>query len=198
MPSRIVMGALAALAAIATAAAQQPAQPYAGLQARQIRALSAEQIADFTAGRGMGLALAAELSGYPGPLHVLELADRLALTDIQRAAIQRQYDSMKAEAIELGRRLIAAEQELDRAFADRTITPERLHAATQTAAALSGELRSTHLRYHLATAAVLNAEQIRRYAELRGYVGARAAPSGHSVHHGADHRPHQQPVGPGR
>jgi DNA invertase Pin-like site-specific DNA recombinase len=30
----------------------------------------------------MGLALAAELNGYPGPLHVLEMADRLQLTHI--------------------------------------------------------------------------------------------------------------------
>ena len=28
----------------------------------------------------MGLALAAELNGYPGPLHVIELADSLRLT----------------------------------------------------------------------------------------------------------------------
>ena len=36
-------------------------------------------MADLRAGRGMGLALAAELNGYPGPAHVLELADKLDL-----------------------------------------------------------------------------------------------------------------------
>ena len=56
----------------ATAVAQTP---YAGMQARQIKALSEQQISDLDAGRGMGLALAAELNGYPGPSHVLELAD---------------------------------------------------------------------------------------------------------------------------
>ena len=49
--------------------------PYAGMQARPIKALSEQQVADLAAGRGMGLALAAELNGYPGPSHVLELAD---------------------------------------------------------------------------------------------------------------------------
>ncbi len=52
---------------IGNAAAQSP---YAGMQARPIKALSAEQIADLKAGRGLSLALAAELNGYPGPRHV--------------------------------------------------------------------------------------------------------------------------------
>ena len=54
--------------------------PYAGMQSRAVKALTDQQIADLRAGRGMGLALAAELNGYPGPMHVLELADRLSLS----------------------------------------------------------------------------------------------------------------------
>ena len=42
-------------------------RPYTGLQTRPLKALSAEQIADLKAGRGMSLALAAELNGYRGP-----------------------------------------------------------------------------------------------------------------------------------
>ena len=41
--------------------------PYAGLQQRGVKALSDQQLGDLRAGRGMGLALAAELNGYPGP-----------------------------------------------------------------------------------------------------------------------------------
>lgn len=48
-------------------------QPYAGLQSRAIKTLSEQQIADLNAGRGMGLALAAELNGYPDPIHTIEL-----------------------------------------------------------------------------------------------------------------------------
>jgi hypothetical protein len=62
--------------------------PYAGMQSRQIKALSDQQIADLRAGRGMGLALAAELNGYPGPSHVLELADQLGLSPEQRSKVQ--------------------------------------------------------------------------------------------------------------
>ena len=55
-------------------------QPYAGLQHRSVRTLSEQQIADLNAGRGMGLALAAELNGYPGPIHAIELAEQLHLS----------------------------------------------------------------------------------------------------------------------
>lgn len=64
---------------VASASAQTP-QPYAGMQARQIKSLSDQQIADLKAGRGMGLALAAELNGYPGPSHLLELSEQLGLS----------------------------------------------------------------------------------------------------------------------
>jgi dienelactone hydrolase len=47
------------------------------MQARPIKAPSDQQIADLQAGRGMGLALPAELNGYPGPSHLLELSDKL-------------------------------------------------------------------------------------------------------------------------
>ena len=57
----------AAVAILALASSAAPAQsPYAGMQSRSIKALSAQQIDDLRAGRGMGLALAAELNGYPG------------------------------------------------------------------------------------------------------------------------------------
>jgi hypothetical protein len=101
---------LGVLALVATAgipliigktAAQSP-RPYAGMQARAIKALSAEQIADLKAGRGLSLALAAELNGYPGPRHVLELVEQLGLTDQQRADVQRLFDDMTAEVVPVG------------------------------------------------------------------------------------------------
>src|ERR1700704_6854479 len=100
--------------------------PYAGMQTRSIKALSDQQIADLGAGRGMGLALAAELNGYPGPSHVLELADRLELSADQRARVQTLFDSMKSEALAVGARLLEQEAELDQQFAGRTVTPDSL------------------------------------------------------------------------
>lgn len=84
-----------------------------------MKALSKEQIADLEAGRGMGLALAAELNGYPGPLHVLELAKALDLTDEQVSRTKKLLERMKAEAIPIGRRLIDEEATLDSLFAEK-------------------------------------------------------------------------------
>jgi Spy/CpxP family protein refolding chaperone len=154
--------------------------PYAGMQSRPVKALSEQQVADLNAGRGMGMALAAELNGYPGPSHVLELAGKLELTADQTAAVKRLFDSMKAESVPLGSRLLQQEAELDRQFASRTVTPQSLKSSTAAAAATQGELRETHLKYHLSTAALLTPAQMTKYAELRGY-GAAHQPTMH--HH---------------
>jgi hypothetical protein len=149
------------------------ASPYAGFEKQAVKALSDQQIADLRAGRGMGYALAAELNGYPGPSHVLELREQLGLTDVQRARMQELYDAMKAEVIPIGERLIAQETELDRQFSDRKITTARLAAATAEIGATQAELRAPHLRYHLSTLEVMTPEQVRRYRELRGYSGGK-------------------------
>jgi len=164
----------------ATAAVAQT--PYAGMQTRPIKALSEQQVADLGAGRGMGLALAAELNGYPGPSHVLELADRLELSAEQRARVQTLFDSMKREALPIGARLLEQEAELDRLFAGHTVTPDSLKASTAAVAVTQGELRETHLKYHLSTAALLTPVQMQRYAELRGY-GKTDRPMMHQHHH---------------
>jgi Spy/CpxP family protein refolding chaperone len=165
------------IASIAFVTSVHAQTPYAGMQARSIKALSDQQIADLGAGRGMGLALAAELNGYPGPSHVLELADKLDLSADQRASMQRLFDAMKAEALPLGSKLIEQEADLDKQFATRTVTPESLRASTAAVAATQGTLRETHLKYHLSTGSILTPSQMTKYAELRGYG------SGHKRHH---------------
>lgn len=167
---------IVSLALVTSVSAQTP---YAGMQDRSIKALSDQQMADLAAGRGMGFALAAELNGYPGPSHVLELADKLNLSADQRADVQRLFDSMKAEALPLGSKLIEQEADLDKQFASRTVTPESLRISTAAVAATQGLLRETHLKYHLSTGAILSPWQMTKYAELRGYDGAQQ----HKHHH---------------
>jgi hypothetical protein len=161
--------------------------PYAGITDRPIRALSAEQQADLLAGHGMGLALAAELNGWPGPAHVIELAGAMQLTPAQIAATQRLMAEMQEAARSLGARVIEEERALDRAFSDRSITPADLSARTARIAVLQGEIRNVHLRTHLAQVALLNAEQIVAYSRLRGYAGGTPQhggpmPGGHRYH----------------
>jgi hypothetical protein len=161
---------LVTVAALATMSGTAVAQShYAGLEQRSIKALSTQQIDDLKNGRGMGLALAAELNGYPGPSHVLEHADRLGLTLDQKQSVQRLFDAMKQESVPLGVKLVEQEQELDRQFASRTVTPDTLKATTSAIAVTQGELRESHLKYHLSTAALLTQSQMQQYAALRGY-----------------------------
>ncbi|HYE89844.1 MAG TPA: hypothetical protein VEA38_02435 [Terriglobales bacterium] len=145
------------------------------------RGLSAKELEDLREGRGMGLARAAELNGYPGPRHVLDAAadGSLPLTPEQGARVQRVFDAMQGEARRVGARLIAEEEALEAAFRLGTMTESELADRTRRLAALQGELRAVHLRAHLATRAVLTDAQVQRYNEIRGYAG----PAGPSPRH---------------
>lgn len=146
--------------------------PYADLVDREIKALSAEEIRQLEEGAGMQMALPAELNGYPGPLHVLELADVLELTPEQRAAVDSVRAAMLERARALGRQLIEAERALDRLFADGAADPSSVREAAARAGALRAELRAAHLTAHLTTRALLTDAQRMRYAHHRGYAGS--------------------------
>lgn len=176
---KTMLAAIIGLCLFAPAAFAQ--SPYAGMQERPIKALSERQIADLKAGRGMGLALPAELNGYPGPLHVLELADQLGLTADQKARIQRLFDAMKAEAVPLGAKLLDQEATLDQQFASHSITPATLKSETAQSGVTQAEPRNTHLKYHLQTAQILTPDQMQRCAMLRGYGSS--APLDHQHQH---------------
>jgi hypothetical protein len=136
----------AAVAAVGASAAIAQESPYTGYQGRAIKALSAEEVEGYLGGAGMGFALAAELNGYPGPKHVLELADSLGLDAV-----------------------VEWERALDSLFSARAITPERLEKHTAEIGILQAEVRYVHLLAHLETVGVLTDEQVVRYGRLRGY-----------------------------
>lgn len=146
--------------------------PYVELTERAIKALSDAEVQGLRAGEGMGFALAAELNGYPGPKHVLEMADSLQLTADQRRDTQKVFDQMAATARALGEQLVEAESWLDRAFASGSIDAERLDRLTATVAELRGRLRAAHLRAHLEMMDILDERQVTDYARLRGYGAA--------------------------
>jgi Spy/CpxP family protein refolding chaperone len=172
---------LALACALAPLAHAASPSPYAGQQSREIKALSGAEQADLLAGKGMGLAKAAELNGYPGPAHVLELATDLALTAEQRARTQAVWQAMDARAKAIGQQVIDAERELDALFASKQVTRERLAAQLDRIGALQGQLRAVHLEAHLEQVRILTPEQTSRYAALRGYSGGGAAHGGHGA-----------------
>jgi Spy/CpxP family protein refolding chaperone len=150
----------------------QTRSPYAGQEMRTIKALSPDEVNQYLAGHGMGLAKAAELNHYPGPRHVLELSEDLGLTEEQRERTKEVYDKMHQEAVRLGRVIIEREETLERGFARQTIDETALRNLVRELEGLKATLRFTHLRAHIEMKEVLTPEQIARYDGLRGYTGA--------------------------
>lgn len=154
------------------ALAEAPVSPYLGEEVRAIKSLSPEDVDAYLSGKGVGLARAAELNGYAGPRHVLELASELELTGKQRAQTEALYAAMLAKATALGRALVEKEHELDRLFATRSIDADHLTRSLDDIGSLQAGIRGAHLEAHLAQVGILTEKQNARYARLRGYGGA--------------------------
>jgi Spy/CpxP family protein refolding chaperone len=163
--------AIAAAAAVLYLLYSDSASPYAGLETREIAALSAEDVEGLREGNGMGYALTAELNGYPGPRHVLDLADKLELTPEQKQKTEELFAAMKSETMPLGERVIEAERKLNELFTSRKANAQQIGELTAKAALVEGELRAAHLKYHLNMMDVLTPDQVSKYVSLRGYLG---------------------------
>src|SRR5712671_3067069 len=125
---------LMCFAASSIAAEPHKHQPYAGQQQREVKALSDDEVKQYLSGAGMGYAKAAELNGYPGPMHVLELADKLGLSAEQRSATRLLMEKHKADAQAIGAKRVAAERSLDTMFRSGEVGKERLSEAVRAAA----------------------------------------------------------------
>jgi len=125
------------------------------------------------------MAKAAELNGYPGPIHVLALTAQLGLTENQHREVTAIFERMSAAAKLRGDDMIARERTLDQLFATGEVTPDRVSAETAAIGELQGRLRSVHLAAHLQIRALLNPEQIVRYKQLRDY----GEPTPAQLHH---------------
>jgi Spy/CpxP family protein refolding chaperone len=174
MPHRNAALAALALAAFATDAASAPVFS------------SKERAEGLLEGRGMGLAVAAENNGYPGPRHALDAADKLGLSAEQRTQIAALVDQMKGEAIPAAQRLLDDEAALDRLFIDHRATLASITAASEQAGRSEAAARVVHLKYHLAMMKVLTPEQVAEYEALGSHVDTAAAATssrGHDHHH---------------
>jgi Spy/CpxP family protein refolding chaperone len=142
--------------------------------------LSQQDIDDYLNGRGLGYAKAAELNHYPGPRHVLDLANKLALTPEQLRQTRAIFETMHAQAVALGRQLVDKEQALDRQFANGSVDAVSLQALVSDIGVLQATIRYTHLAAHLEQKAVLTTHQVQLYDQLRGYGAAHGKGHGHA------------------
>lgn len=184
----IVLLILALLSPVIAAEANESApshrSKYAGQESREIKSLSAEDIAELKSGGGWGLAKAAELNGVPGPIHLLEMKNEIDLDETQSSAIGAIYRRMKSQAIIHGERLIDLELRLESGFRNRTITNALLRASLSAIAETKKELRYVHLAAHIETLKILSEKQIKTYNALRGYSNpdpCANVPKGHNA-----------------
>lgn len=154
--------------------------PYAEHVQREIKALSADEVNGLLEGAGLGFALSAELNGWPGPKHVLELAAMLGLDDETRARVEAIRAEMSRDAKALGADLVAVERELDELLMQAEPGDPKLEARladlVDRAAALRGRVRFVHLRAHLATRPLLSAEQLAHYERARAHHAQQGSP----------------------
>jgi Spy/CpxP family protein refolding chaperone len=153
----------------------EPAQTtnaYVDLRESPIRGLTPAEIDELRSGGGMGLALPAELNGYPGPKHVLDLADQLSLDAATKAAFQSLYERTQEAARAAGARVLSAHESLDQAFRTGAIDEDSLTSRTVELGVALGELRRVHLAAHLEAYDLLTPHQRALYMEYRGYGAA--------------------------
>lgn len=145
---------------------------------KALLSLSEADIEGYLNGEGMGQAKAAELNGYPGPLHVLELSDELDLNEQQKDKTQELFNSMNEQARHLGKQVVELELELNRLFAESKASKESLEVILSKLANTKAQLKETHLLAHIEMKLLLNRHQVMMYNQLRGY-----SKDGHHHHH---------------
>jgi Spy/CpxP family protein refolding chaperone len=123
--------------------------------------------ANIASGRGFGMAFLADQNGYPGPLHVLELKDRLKLSAEQDAKVQAMLIAMFAESKPKSARLLDAEAKLRQLFASGQADEAAVRSGVAEVEKARSEVRLVHLMFHLKTREVLTDEQRRLYHEAR-------------------------------
>ena len=118
-------------------------------------------------GRGFGMAFAADQNGYPGPMHVLELKDRLKLTADQEAKMRELMHAMFVESRPKSTRLLEAEAKLRPLFAGHAADDAALRTAVDEVERARSEVRLVHLLTHLKTRDLLTEDQRRIYHQAR-------------------------------
>ena len=118
-------------------------------------------------GRGFGMAFVADQQGYPGPLHVLELKDRLRLSRDQEAKAEGLLAAMYAESRPKSSRLLDAEAKLRRLFAASRPDEAAVRTAVGEVETARADVRLVHLLFHLKMRDALTDEQRRVYQEAR-------------------------------
>ena len=174
MRASLLLALISALVPVTAAAQHAPHQHTPGAPSEghlRAQACLDEFDAVVADGRGFGMAFAADQQGYPGPMHVLELKDRLALTAEQETRVRALLHAMFAESRPKSARLLDAEKRLRALFAGGAADEAAVRAATVAVERARAEVRLVHLLAHLKTRDLLTDAQRRAYHEARWATG---------------------------
>lgn len=120
-------------------------------------------------GEGMGLASSAELNGYPGPKHVIQLRNELGLTLDQLRKAEALMEGVQASAKVIGQQVVDEEESLENLFQSGSPDERKVQSSLQEIGRLRADLRFLHLQAHLRMKEVLTPEQIQKYNKVRGH-----------------------------
>lgn len=118
-------------------------------------------------GRGAGMAFAADQNGYPGPMHILELRERLALTADQVSKAEALMRAMFDESRPKSARLLDAEARLRRLFAAGGADESAIRTAVADVERARTDVRLVHLLAHVRARDLLTEQQRRLYHDAR-------------------------------
>jgi len=120
-------------------------------------------------GRVGGFAKAAELNGYPGPVHLFEIKHKIHLTDKQIHELSVLLQGMKMKAVPLGKQLVQNEKKLNELFQSREAKENSLITSLEKISKVRKKFRYVHLATHLKAVEVLTKKQITDYNYFRDY-----------------------------
>jgi hypothetical protein len=118
-------------------------------------------------GSGGGMASYADPNDFPGPKHILDLADTLRLSEDQIKQIEAIADAMSAESRSLGMRIIEREETLEELFRTGTALEGQTRSIAVEIGTLRGRLRAVHLIAHIQARDILAGRQRDLYTSLR-------------------------------
>jgi Spy/CpxP family protein refolding chaperone len=122
-------------------------------------------------GEGGGMGMLAEMYGYPGPKHLLDIHDSLRMGPGQVQRIANLYDEMRAAAAGKGQMIIVKEEELEDLFGSGRADEPTVRKLASEIGRMRGDLRAVHLTAHLKAWGLLTEEQRTRYKAIREAAG---------------------------
>jgi Spy/CpxP family protein refolding chaperone len=179
MQIRILVAALLVpLFVMAAQASDSQVDKSATVDAKQsIKPISEYNLPGVGKGEGAGSGEAAELNGYPGPAHVIQMAANLGLDDRQIGAVKAIHEEMLQAVRAIAGEVKERQHELDALFESGTVTVAALEKATSAVSEAQGRLHFVHFRAHLKTREVLTPSQISTFKQIQAQASMESAGS---------------------